>query len=63
MTFGIAESELTTLIEEIDLRDGVLDGKLQKKPTKCAKCNQVVSVRTNVCFYCGYQGEIKIVAD
>ena len=29
---GIKESELTTLMEEIDLRDGVLDGKITKKP-------------------------------
>lgn len=52
---GIAESELTALIEEIDLRDGVLDGKVTKEPQKCSKCNQSVSIRTNVCFYCGHK--------
>ena len=51
---GIEESELTELIEEIDLRDGKLDGKISKTPQKCSKCNQSVSVKTNVCFYCGY---------
>ena len=52
---GIEESELTALIEEIDLRDGKLDGKLSKTPQKCSKCNQSVSVKTNVCFYCGHK--------
>ena len=52
---GIEESELTALIEEIDLRDGVLDGKITKKPQKCSKCNQSVSIKTNVCFYCGHK--------
>ncbi len=52
---GISESELTTLIEEIDLRDGVLDGKFSKKPDKCARCGQTVSTRTGVCFYCGHK--------
>ena len=52
---GIEESELTLLIEEIDLRDGRLDGKISKTPQKCSKCNQSVSVKTNVCFYCGHK--------
>ena len=52
---GIEESELTALIEEIDLRDGVLDGKITKKPQKCSRCNQSVSIKTNVCFYCGHK--------
>lgn len=54
---GIEESELTSLIEEIDLRDGVLDGKITKKPQKCSKCNHSVSIKTNVCFYCGHKEE------
>ena len=52
---GIEESELTALIEEIDLRDGRLDGKITKTPQKCSKCTQSVSVKTNVCFYCGHK--------
>lgn len=52
---GIEEFELTALIEEIDLRDGKLDGKISKTPQKCSKCNQSVSIKTNVCFYCGHK--------
>ena len=52
---GISESELTSLIEEIDLRDGKLDGKLSPEPKKCIKCNQSVSIKTGVCFYCGFK--------
>jgi len=50
---GIKEFELINLVEEIDLRDGKLDGKMSKPLQKCSKCKQSVSVKTNVCFYCG----------
>lgn len=52
---GVEEAELVSLIEEIDLRDGKLDGKITKVPQKCEKCNQSVSVKTNMCFYCGHK--------
>ena len=52
---GLTESDLTALIEEIDLRDGVKDGKHTPTPKNCVKCNRVVSVRTNMCLYCGYK--------
>lgn len=51
----VEESELTSLIEEIDLRDGKLDGKMTKVAQKCVRCRQSVSVKTGVCFYCGHK--------
>jgi len=50
---GATEVQLLALIEEIDLRDGKLDGRCAKPPAKCANCQRIVSVRTNVCLYCG----------
>lgn len=54
---GATEQQLLDLIEEIDLRDGKLDGRCVKPPAKCARCQRVVSVRTNVCLYCGAMQE------
>lgn len=50
---GAADEELVRLVEEIDLRDGKLDGRFTPAPRKCARCDKVVSVRTGVCLYCG----------
>src|SRR5262245_23860620 len=50
---GATEAQLLAQIEEIDLRDGKLDGRNVKPAVKCANCQRVVSVRTNVCLYCG----------
>ena len=56
-TTGATEQQLLDLIEEIDLRDGKHDGRCAKPPAKCARCQRVVSVRTNVCLYCGSKQE------
>jgi hypothetical protein len=50
---GAAEEELAKLVEEIDLRDGKVDGKSVKPPMACKMCGRAVSVRTSVCLYCG----------
>lgn len=54
---GVSEGDLATLIEQIDLRDGKLDGKAAKQPQMCSACGRVVSVRTTVCLYCGAQNQ------
>jgi hypothetical protein len=50
---GSDDDELLSLIEQIDLRDGRLDGRSRSTASACAECGKVVSVRTGVCLYCG----------
>ena len=50
---GADEETLAQLIEEIDLRDGKADGRVRSTGSDCARCGRVVSVRTQVCIYCG----------
>ncbi len=50
---GATEERLLALIEEIDLRDGKLDGRCVKPPVQCERCKRTVPVRSNVCLYCG----------
>ncbi|MDB5391759.1 MAG: hypothetical protein JWM11_7405 [Planctomycetaceae bacterium] len=52
---GVADDELANLVNQIDLRDGKLDGKSMKPPQVCTKCSRVVSSRTSLCLYCGTQ--------
>jgi|TARA_R100001591_G_scaffold78501_1_gene85805 predicted Zn-ribbon and HTH transcriptional regulator len=49
---GITQSQIMKKIEEIDLRDGKLDGKLSQ-PTECSDCGHRISKRRTNCFYCG----------
>ena len=50
---GVSEEELITRINDIDLSDGALDGKVRKKPVSCPKCHRTISPRFNKCMYCG----------
>lgn len=52
--YGISEIDLLNKMSEIDMRDGVVDGKLVlKASTKCTDCGkEVKKVRSN-CYWCG----------
>ena len=49
---GFSRKMLIKKIEEIDLRDGKLDGKLLSTNT-CPECSRVVAPRHARCIYCG----------
>ena len=50
---GLAEDDLIAKVHEIDIADGVADGKVSKSVKKCPKCSRTVSVRHKWCLYCG----------
>ena len=50
---GLTLEEFHKKLYEVDMRDGVLDGKNQRKPSKCPKCSHMVSARHPACIYCG----------
>ncbi len=53
-TNGFTDEELKNLINEIDLRDGMLDGRVTKKETRaCPSCQRLCSTRHQRCMYCG----------
>jgi len=49
----ISQEELLAKINEIDLRDGVQDGRITPYVTNCPKCNRVVNSKSARCIYCG----------
>ena len=50
---GLTDEDILRKVSEIDLRDGVLDGKNEGTPTICPGCGQRVSTRNPACPYCG----------
>ncbi len=49
----ISEEDLLAKMNEIDLSDGKLDGKVSKGAVACPKCNRTISRRLPKCIYCG----------
>ena len=49
----LSEDDLMDRVREIDLMDGVEDGKVTKHVAKCTQCGRVMSPRHTKCMYCG----------
>ncbi|MDF1813738.1 MAG: hypothetical protein P1V20_16170 [Verrucomicrobiales bacterium] len=50
---NITEQDLAEKISEIDLRDGVADGKMGVQIVKCPQCGRNSNSRRNSCIWCG----------
>jgi hypothetical protein len=50
---GLTETDLNKMMYDIDMRDGQLDGKNQRKISECPDCGRKVSPRHPACIYCG----------
>ena len=50
---GWTDQALYKKLHEVDMRDGVLDGKNQRKAVDCPDCGHKVSPRHQACIYCG----------
>ena len=51
---GFNKSMLISKIEEVDRRDGKLDGRLAST-SNCNRCGRTVAVRHTHCLYCGIE--------
>ena len=56
----LTDADLEKKAQEVDLRDGVLDGKMTKHPLRCPNCSRVSNSRHRKCLYCGleFQGDV-----
>lgn len=52
---GITEADLAQRVQDIDLRDGTLDGRPPQAAAVCKACNRPISRRHQRCLYCGGQ--------
>jgi hypothetical protein len=54
---GMTDEQLLERIREVDLSDGVLDGKVRRGTSECPACQRVLSKRHSHCLYCGAEVE------
>ncbi len=52
-TTGLTDADIGKKICDVDLRDGVLDGKITKTGKQCTSCSRTISAKHNRCLYCG----------
>ena len=50
---GLTDAALQNRVREIDLRDGVEDGKFTQSVQTCQKCGRTMAPRHKRCLYCG----------
>jgi hypothetical protein len=56
------DDELLRRVQEIDMRDGVLDGKVSKSaPKKCTSCDRTVMKKRPQCLYCGHMNQAELL--
>ncbi len=52
---GLTEEDLLQRVQQMDLADGVADGKVTNSARPCPQCGRTISARYRRCMYCGYQ--------
>lgn len=50
---NVSQAEIDAKIQEIDLRDGTLDGRFRSNRSECTKCHHANSGNRRKCLYCG----------
>jgi len=53
----LTDADLETRAAQIDMRDGVKDGKISNVALKCPTCGRVSSSKRWKCMYCGQEFE------
>lgn len=63
-SIGLTDQDLINRVEQIDLQDGVADGKVTRTgPTTCPRCQRSFSPRHRRCLYCGQEVAAKTPFD
>ena len=50
---GLTDADLERMAQEIDMRDGQLDGKMGGRAFTCPTCHRVSNAKHYKCLYCG----------
>ncbi len=56
----VTDADLEKAAQEVDLRDGVQDGRMSAHPLQCPRCKRVSNSRHKKCLYCGllFEGDV-----
>jgi len=53
----MTDADLEKFVHEVDMRDGVEDGKITHNAVKCPQCGRVSNSKHWKCLYCGLEFE------
>lgn len=53
----LTEEDLEGRMRDVDLRDGIADGKISNVPLRCPRCKRISSSKHWKCQYCGQEFE------
>lgn len=56
----LTDAELESMVAQVDLRDGVQDGKMTPTAVRCPSCGRVNNMRHKKCIYCSTEFESPI---
>lgn len=59
---NLTDAELDQKVSDVDLRDGVKDGRITDIALKCPTCSRISSSKHWKCLYCGQEFERPIMA-
>jgi hypothetical protein len=51
--FGLSDEQIRAKMTEVDLRDGVADGRISAQVKGCTQCGRPVNTKRARCLYCG----------
>ncbi|MCE9634663.1 MAG: hypothetical protein K8T90_03070 [Planctomycetes bacterium] len=60
---GLTDAVIFDKMTEIDLRDGVADGRISPRVSRCAGCGRAVNSARPKCIYCGKAAPPEYVAE
>lgn len=50
---GLSDKDLLDRVQDLDLKDGRRDGRIQRRPVECVACGRPMSPRHLKCIDCG----------
>ena len=53
----MTDADFENFVREVDMRDGVEDGKITHNAVKCPQCSRVSNSKHWKCLYCGLEFE------
>lgn len=58
---NLTDADLERVAQDVDLRDGVADGRMTETALRCPKCGRVSSSKHWKCLYCGVEFEKPVI--
>src|SRR5688572_12552081 len=52
---AVTQAELLAKVQEVDVRDGKMDGRISARAALCPRCQRRTSTARRSCVYCGTQ--------